>query len=106
MRAFICTDYRGKLYRVVWLTESSAGMYLGYYHKRHEVHASYHVDGAFHLTFLGKRLPSPFSEKKLPIDAIKTEQPLMGHSATYTQQGMDMFLPFKRDTRTYTLIVM
>ena len=82
------------------------GVSLGYYDQRAEVHASYHTDGAFHITMKSKRLPSPFSEKKPPINQIKTRQHLIGNAVFYSEEAMEMFLPFKSDSRASVVILM
>jgi hypothetical protein len=49
MRAFICTNLGKKLYKIVWINEDSAGVYVGLYGKEGGTHFSYHVDGTKHF---------------------------------------------------------
>lgn len=49
MRAIICTDYSGHLRKLIWLTENETGISAGICERDANPHATYHVDGSYHL---------------------------------------------------------
>src|SRR5260221_5380491 len=49
MRGSICVERGGCLYRLVWLSESRAGLYYGQLGSDRDHHVSYHTDGIRHF---------------------------------------------------------
>ena len=48
-RLFICVNYQGKPYKLIWFNEDSTGVYIGLYGLVQGVHFSYHQDGIKHF---------------------------------------------------------
>jgi hypothetical protein len=48
MRIALCVRFNKRLFRLVWITESKNGIYLGILGGKQEAHVSYHQDGNRH----------------------------------------------------------
>src|SRR6266480_8012572 len=103
MRAIIATDFNGQLRKLIWLTENEEGVSAGIYDAKHDPHASYHVDGTYHLKFTNKEI---FPEKKVPLRDIATEQQLLGTGFYYVDDIMTRLPRFTPDRRVDALVVL
>ena len=48
-RLFICINYQGKPYKLMWFNEDAKGVYIGHYGMVQGAHFSYHQDGIKHF---------------------------------------------------------
>ena len=48
MRVFVCLKVSGETHRVLWLSESKSGIYVGVFNDTVDLHFSYHQDGTRH----------------------------------------------------------
>jgi hypothetical protein len=89
MRAFVCTDYDSTIRKLVWLNESSAGVYVGLYDEKDDPHTSYHADGRHHtkLTRGGNEI-EVFRAQHQPIASIATYQQIISTGAFYADKTM------------------
>ena len=64
MRAIICTDYSGHLRKLIWLTENKTGISAGICEPDTNPHATYHVDGTYHVKLRGRTVKMSTPEKR------------------------------------------
>jgi hypothetical protein len=89
MRAFVCTDHDSTIRKLVWLNESSAGVYVGLYDEKDDPHTSYHADGRHHtkLTRGGNEI-EVFRAQHQPIASIARYQQIISTGAFYADKTM------------------
>src|SRR5437667_9806667 len=98
MRAFVCTDYDSTIRKLVWLNESSAGIYVGMYDEKHDPHTSYHVDGRHHTKITrGEEEVEIFGEQSEPITSISKYQKIMSTGAFYAENTMKRLPQFEKE---------
>lgn len=107
MRAIICTDYSGHLRKLIWLTENETGISAGICERDTNPHATYHVDGTYHLklTHRGRGVKTN-TEKKMPLASITVKQPLLVTAAFYAHDTMNRLPLFKPDGRADTIVIL
>lgn len=49
MRAIVGLQHPGEIFRLLWLSESKSGIYVGYFNGVVDTHVSYHRDGTRHF---------------------------------------------------------
>ncbi len=106
MRGFICTDYEGQLFKVVWFTEGKMGVSVGYYDKKIEVHSTYHTDGAVHVKINGEKVPGSFSKKCAPIKEIQNAGNITGGAVSYSGKFFSLTMPFQSYKRADVVALM
>jgi hypothetical protein len=107
MRAIICTDYCGRLRKLIWVTENKTGISAGICERDTDPHATYHVDGTYHqkLTHRGKRITFP-PEKKVPLASITAKAHLLGTAAFYAEDTMSRLPLFTPDDRADSTVIL
>lgn len=106
MRAFVCTDYDSTIRKLVWLNESSAGIYVGMYDEKHDPHTSYHVDGRHHTKITrGEEEVEIFREQREPITSISKYQQIIGTGAFYVDNTMRRLPQFENESKETAFVL-
>lgn len=71
MIACICVELHETIYKAVWVTESSKGVYVGVFGSQSGTHVSYHRDGVVHFKLVGSDLPH-CQHKRCPIETVSS----------------------------------
>jgi len=107
MRAIIATDFESKLRKLLWITENSTGVSAGICERQPNSHATYHIDGTFHCKIRSKgRVLKLMRQQKPPLNAITSQQQLLGTAAFYADNTMTRLPLLTSDTRVDTLLVL
>ncbi len=106
MRAFVCTDYDSTIRKLVWLNESPAGVYVGLYDEKDDLHTSYHADGRHHTKIIrGGEEIEMFREQHKPIASISGYQQIIGTGAFYADKTMRRLPQFESESKEAAFIV-
>ena len=76
MRYYICWKYGQNIYRLTWINESKAGIYVGVFGSEADFHTSYHADGKKHFATRRGRTKQHMSDSQFPAlnDVEKFQQ--------------------------------
>jgi hypothetical protein len=103
VRISICFRWNSQIYRLVWITESRDGVYLGLLGGQEEFHVSYHQDGTRHSK-IGSEYHNRFSDA--PIAAF-TGFKLLDHvSLSMSPEWFTAATAYAGDEKTETLFVL
>ena len=102
MRISVCFRRDSQIYRLVWITESRAGIYLGLLGGQQEFHVSYHHDGTRHAK-VGSEYHNRFSDA--PIAAFVGFKQLDHVSLSMSPEWFSAATVYAGDEKTETLFV-
>jgi hypothetical protein len=103
MRIALCVRSGNQLFRLVWITESKNGIYLGILGREQEVHVSYHQDGNRHAK-LGDEYHIRF--KEAPITDHEGWKHLGHLSLPLTKESFKPKMAYSGDAKTESLLVL
>ena len=103
MRISICFRRGSRIHRLVWLNESTAGIYLGVLGGQREFHVSYHQDGTRHAKF-DSEYQNRFSD--VPIAAHTGVKQLEHLSLSMTKEWFSAATLYRGDEKTETLVLL
>lgn len=103
MRIALCIRRQGQLFRLVWLNESKAGIYLGVLGAQEDSHVSYHQDGTRHMK-IGADYHNRFSD--VPISSHKGFKQLDHFSLSLTKNWFNSKTAYKGDEKTESLVLL
>jgi len=102
MHIALCVRYRKAVYRLIWLTESKAGFYVGLLGAEEDTHASYHQDGTRH-TKIGTDHHNRFSDT--PINTFAGFNQLDHFSLSLTKNWFNSKTEYLGDMRTESIVL-
>lgn len=103
MRISICFRRANKIYRLVWLNESKAGVYLGLLGGQQEFHVSYHQDGTRHAK-LDSEYHNRFSDA--PIASYTGFKQLDHMSLAMTKEWFSAATEYTSDEKTQSVVLL
>lgn len=103
MRISLCFRRDDQIYRLVWLNESTNGIYLGVLGGREEFHVSYHQDGTRHAK-LDSEYHNRFSD--VPIASHTGVRQLDHLSLAMTKEWFSAATVYDGDEKTETLVLL
>ena len=103
MRISICFRRDSQIYRLVWITESKGGIYLGLLGGQQEFHVSYHQDGTRHAK-VGSEYHNRFSDT--PIASFAGSKHLDHVSLSMSPEWFSTATAYVEDEKTETLFVL
>jgi hypothetical protein len=103
MRIALCVRFDKRLFRLVWITESKNGIYLGILGGKEEAHVSYHQDGNRHAK-LGDDYHNRFKDTAI-TDHEGAKQ--LGHlSLPLTKESFKPKMAYSGDAKTESLLLL
>ena len=103
MRIALCVRHEQSIFRLVWITESKAGIYIGTLGSNEDSHESYHQDGTRH-TKIGPEYHNRF--KDVPI-ASHTGFKQLGHfSLSLTKNWFNAKTIYIGDDKTESIVLL
>lgn len=103
MRSSICFRRDRRIYRLVWITESRNGIYVGLLGGQQEFHVSYHQDGTRHAK-VGSEYQNRFSDT--PIAAYAGFKQLDHISLSMSPEWFGAATEYAGDEKTETVFVL
>jgi hypothetical protein len=103
MRIALCFRRNDNIHRLVWITESKNGIYLGIQGAKQEVHISYHQDGTRHAK-LGTDYHNGFSD--VQIASHKGVRQLYHVSLPITKAWFTTGTAYSGDNKTESLFLL
>ena len=103
MRIALCVRHQKAIYRLVWLNESAAGIYVGVLGSTEDAHVSYHADGARH-TKIGPEYINRFSDA--PISSFAGFKQLDHFSLSLTKNWFNSKTVYAGDERTESIVLL
>jgi hypothetical protein len=103
MRIALCVRYQQQLFRLVWINESTNGIYVGMLGAQHDSHVSYHQDGTRHVK-LGSEYHNRFSDT--PIRSHKDVKQLDHFSLPLTKNWFNSNTAYTGDEKTESLVLL
>jgi hypothetical protein len=101
VRIALCVRYQQQVFRLVWINESTNGIYVGVLGAHHDSHVSYHQDGTRHVK-LGSEYHNRFSDT--PITSHKDVKQLDHFSLPLTKNWFNSKTAYAGDEKTESLI--
>lgn len=102
MRLALCVRYQELIYRLVWLNESKAGIYVGVLGSAEDSHVSYHRDGTHHIR-LGKDYHNRYQDK--PIAENVGSRQLGHYSLSLTKEWFNPKTLYGGDKQTESVVL-
>ena len=103
MRIALCVRHEKTIFRLVWINESKAGIYIGTLGSNEDAHQSYHQDGTRH-TKMGSEYHNRFSD--VPI-AQHTGFKQLGHfSLSLTKNWFNAKTIYTGDDKTESIVLL
>ncbi|HEY3326915.1 MAG TPA: hypothetical protein VGK14_07045 [Novimethylophilus sp.] len=103
MRTALCVRHEKTIYRLVWLNESKAGIYIGVLGSEQDSHISYHQDGTRH-TKMGSEYHNRFSD--VPISSHTGFRQLEHLSLSLTRNWFNAKTIYTGDARTESIVLL
>jgi hypothetical protein len=103
MRIALCVRYHQQVFRLVWINESTNGIYVGVLGAKQDNHVSYHQDGTRHVK-LGSEYRNRFSET--PITSHKDVKQLYHFSLPITKDLFNSKTTYTGDEKTESLVLL
>ena len=103
MRVALCVRHEKTIFRLVWINESKAGIYLGVLGSEQDSHISYHQDGTRH-TKIGAEYHNRFSDT--PISSHTSFKQLDHLSLSLTKNWFNPKTIYAGDERTESIVLL
>ncbi len=103
MRIALCTRHGSSIYRLVWVGESKAGIYVGVLGAQEDSHASYHTDGTRHVR-IGSEYHNRFADT--PIKKFKGFRQLDHFSLSLTKNWFNAKTLYAGDEKTESVVLL
>lgn len=102
MRVALCVRRQKSIYRLVWLGESKAGIYVGVLGAQEDSHVSYHTDGTRHVK-IGDEYHNRFADT--PISEFKGFKQLDHFSLSLTKDWFNAKSLYAGDAKTESIVL-
>ena len=103
MRIALCVRHEKTIFRLVWINESKAGIYIGTLGAQEDSHASYHQDGTRH-TKIGYEYHNRFSD--IPIASHTGFKQLGHYSLSLTKNWFNAKTIYTGDDKTESIVLL
>ncbi len=103
MRIALCVRHQRTIFRLVWLNESNAGIYVGVLGSAQDAHVSYHRDGTRHYKS-GSEYHNRF--KDTPIEAHVGARQLQHASLSLTKEWFNARTLYDGDDQTESIVLL
>ena len=103
MRLAICFRRDAAVFRLVWMSESNAGLYLGVLGGRDDSHVSYHADGTRHFK-IGSEYHNRFSD--VALESHRGAKQIDHLSLSMTEEWFNAQSSYPGDQKTETIVLL